>query len=86
MTKPLHRTPVHHELLSKVRAGLVEFRPESGLYGRFAHWGGAVFTDPQELVALYELRDAGLIRVADRAVAVTFPGELALAEWSVVLR
>lgn len=81
--KVLHRTPVHHELLSKVRAGLVEWRSNAGLFGRFAHWGGAVFTDPVELVALYELRDAGLIRVADSAVSVTPEGQDRLGQWGI---
>lgn len=82
--KVLHRTPVHHELLSKVQAGLVQWRSAEGLFGRFARWGGQVFTGPAELVALYELRDAGLIRVEGEHVRATENGAARLGQWSVI--
>jgi hypothetical protein len=82
--KVMHRTPTHLELLSAVKAGLVEFRPDEGVAGRFARRGGEVVSDPPQLIALYELKEAGLIRVEGSAVALTVDGLAKLTGWSVI--
>lgn len=79
----LHRTPVHHEALSQVQARGIEWRDKAGPYGRFAYRDGAEITDPTTLVALYQLRDAELIRVDGAAVLITLAGSRRLGEWDV---
>lgn len=86
MMAVLHRTPVHHEALEDVQARKVEWRPKAGSFGRFAYRNGAVITEPVVLVALYQLRDAELIRVDGQAVLITLAGARRLGEWERTLR
>lgn len=79
-------TPVHHEALEHVQAHKIEWRARSGQYGRFAYRNGGEITDPLTAVALYQLRDAALIRVEDPAVLITPAGIQRLSEWERTLR
>lgn len=79
----LRRTPVHRQVLTSVREGRIEWRAGLGPHGGFAPVRGARIPPGDELVALYELRDAGLIAV-DRdngRVQVTAAGLARLLQW-----
>jgi hypothetical protein len=78
----LHRTPVHHEVLSQVQARGIEWRANAGAFGRFAYRNGAEITDPQTAIALYELRDALLIHIDGSAVKLSLSGARRLSEWN----
>lgn len=86
MATVLHRTLVHHEALEWVQAKKIEWWPKAGSFGRFAYRNGDVIADPLVLIALYELRNAGLIHVCDKAVAITLAGARSLADWDGVLK
>lgn len=78
----LHRTPVHHLLLSLVAANEIGWLPHVGVSGAPARTGKRI-TDPALLVAFFELRRAGLIELIGHVVAATFLGERTLAVWAV---
>lgn len=79
----LHRTPVHHEALEWVQARKIEWRPKAGSFGRFGYRNGSEITEPAVLVALYQLRDAELIRIEGLEVLITLAGTRRLSEWDV---
>jgi hypothetical protein len=81
--KVLHRTPLHHRLLSEVNAGHIEWRANVGAFGRFAYKRGKEITDPDSCICMYELWNSELIEVSDPVVAVTSAGSRRLGEWSV---
>lgn len=78
------RTPAHRQVLTLVRDGRIEWRAGVGPCGGFAPVDGARYSASDELVALYELRKAGLIGVAVETgrVYITASGLTRLAEWT----
>jgi hypothetical protein len=86
MTEPakLHRTPVHVTLLALVRDGRIEWRTQIGANGGFAPVDRSRFSPSAELVAMYELRNSGLIKVdpEEGRVSITTEGRARLAEWT----
>lgn len=55
--------PLHQHILRRVRDGHIEWRAGIGPSGGFAPVDGKRFSPGEELVALYELRNANLIGV-----------------------
>lgn len=83
----LHRTPVHRNALLLVQEGGVVWRqagPPAPIPRRsegFSHANGSRFK-PNFLVALWELKFAGLIEAGDDlSVSLTVDGKARLAEW-----
>lgn len=81
----LHRTPVHTYALRCVWEQRITWDTHVGLYGGFRFANGMRITPGNDLVALYELRDAGLIEVGD-GVRLTPAGVERLSEWEQVAR
>lgn len=79
----LRRTPIHEQMLVQVRDGAVEWRANVGPSGGFAPVGKPPYAPSVELVALYELRSAGLIGVAPELgkVFATASGLARLERW-----
>lgn len=74
-------TPIHLRVLELVRDRQIMWRASTGPYGGFGDADGSRIPPSDDLVALYELRDAGLI-VVDKdsgPVAVTAAGMSRLA-------
>lgn len=63
LDRGLQCTPIHWRLLQLVRDGRIDWRTSIGPYGGFAPADGSLFPPCDALVALYELRNAGLIGV-----------------------
>lgn len=81
----LIRTSVQPALLALVRDGRIEWRSWIGCNGGFARVGSDVpFTPGHELVALYELRNHGQIKVDvnNGRVSITSIGMSRLADWA----
>lgn len=72
----IHITPVHLRALALVREGQITWRTRTGPHGGFGLADGSRIPPGSELVALYELRNAGLITVNTLAgrVAITAAG------------
>lgn len=77
------RTPAHLQVLKLVRDGHIEWRANVGPYGDFAPVGATRFPPSDELVALYELRNAELIGVQTETgrVYITTAGLARLIQW-----
>lgn len=67
----LHMTPNHWEVLSTVRDGHIRWRDSEGPFGGFTMVDGTRIVPGHDLVALYELRNAGLIAVNTKTGHVT---------------
>lgn len=69
-------TPIHLRVLELVRNRHIMWRATTGPYGGFGFADGSHIPPSDDLVALYELRDAGLIVVDLHSgrVAVTAVG------------
>lgn len=82
--RELRRTPVHQQMLTWVLDGKIEWRTAVGLSGGFVQADGPPFPPSEELVALYELRNAGLIAVdlALGRVTITAEGLARLSKWT----
>lgn len=83
----LHRTPVHAVMLRAVWEGRITWDQKVGPAcntGGFRWSNGARLQPGDDLVALYELRDAGLILVSAGGVTVSCEGAARLAEWEQV--
>ncbi|MGH3520040.1 MAG: hypothetical protein ACRDQ7_22165 [Haloechinothrix sp.] len=82
-TREFRRTPVHLHVLSAVREGRVAWRTTVGVSGGFVSVGGMPFPPGDELVALYELRNSGLIAVdiTVGSVRITPAGVARLTQW-----
>lgn len=80
----LRRTPVHRDVLASVISGRVAWRTTVGPSGGFVHADGMPFEPGDELVALYELRNARLISVTPELgrVSATALGLSRLAQWN----
>lgn len=63
MTVTLRLTPAHVQVLALVRDGQIKWRASTGPFGGFALADGSRIEPSIELVALYELCNAGLITV-----------------------
>lgn len=74
-------TPIHLRVLELVRDRHIMWRASTGPYGGFGFADGSHIPPSDELVALYELRDAALIVVGKDSgrVAVTAAGMSRLA-------
>jgi hypothetical protein len=77
----IHVTPVHLQALALVREDQITWRTQTGPHGGFGLADGTRIAPGNELVALYELRNAGLITVDKLAgrVAITAVGLTRLA-------
>lgn len=84
----LHRTPVHYKALDLVRREQVTWREACAPKRRdgvprassgFVYVGGRL-PSLDVLVALYEMRRAGLLCIDDGVVALTLAGEQQLSE------
>lgn len=64
-------TPDHVQALEFVRDGQIAWRRETGPFGGFVRADGSSIPPSSQLVALYELRRADLIRVRRDAGRVT---------------
>lgn len=67
----IHVTPVHLQALALVRDDQITWRTQTGPHGGFGLADGTRIPPGNELVALYELRNAGLIAVNRPAGRVT---------------
>lgn len=67
----LHMTPNHWDVLSTVRDGRIGWRDSEGPFGGFTMVDGTRIVPGHDLVALYELRNAGLIAVNTKSGHVT---------------
>lgn len=81
--REFRRTPVHQQVLTRVLEGQIAWRTTVGLSGGFVPVGGPPFGPSEELVALYELRNAGLIDVDAGLgrVTITADGLARLSQW-----
>lgn len=72
----IHVTPVHLRALALVREDQITWRTQTGPHGGFGLADGTRIPPGNDLVALYELRNAGLITVNRFAgrVAITAAG------------
>jgi len=77
-----HRTPLHTDLMTAIQAGLVSWLPRAGVYGAPAFRGSRI-GDMDQLTAFFELRQEGLVVVADELVVLTDMGRQWLETWSV---
>lgn len=79
----IHFTPVHRQVLTLVRDRQIIWRSLTGPYGGFSRADGSRIPPSDQLVALYELRNANMITVntVTSIVAVTPAGMARLAHW-----
>lgn len=82
--RPFRRTPTHCDLLKSVAAHRIHWHNHAQRAGTFATQADLDFQPGEELVALYELRNAGLITVnyAAGTVAITAEGRRRLEQWT----
>lgn len=80
----VRRTAVHQGVLNAVLDGRVEWRTTVGPSGGFVRRDGLPFEPSDELVALYELRNAALLVVDIHLgrVSITSAGLARLAQWN----
>lgn len=82
----LHRTPIHHEALGKVRDGRIRWRLGKAVGGGWFTYTDGQLADQSTLVALWELLRERLIEKRGPGVFLTDAGHARLSEWAATRR